>query len=120
MSSINLLRLPERNRRNVDIPEFKNSFLESVPANKRNIKHHYSAFRNSFLESVPGKEWAERRYSGFSTASWRVFLERNRWNIGTSGVQRQLPGECSWKGIGGMSLFLGFRSCFLESVSGKE
>ena len=76
---------------------FKDSFLESVPENKRNI-------------GIPGS----------ATASWRVSLERNRWNIGTSGVQGQLPGECSWKGIGGMSLFLRFRSSFLESVPGKE
>ena len=36
-----------------------------------------------------------------------MFLERNRRNVGIPGVQEQLPGECSWKGIGGMSVCLG-------------
>ena len=79
---------------------FKNSFLESVLENKRNI-------------GIPGSGTASWRVFlernrqnvgilGSGTASWRVSLERNRWKIGTSGVQGQLPGECSWKGIGGM------------------
>jgi hypothetical protein len=50
----------------------------------------------------------------------RVFLERNRLHKAIPGVQEQLPGECSWKGIGSTRLFLGFRNSFLESVPGKE
>jgi hypothetical protein len=50
----------------------------------------------------------------------RVFLERNRLHEGIPGVQEQLPGECSWKGIGSTRLFLGLRNSFLESVPGKE
>ena len=36
----------------------------------------------------------------FRRASFRVCLERNKLHEDIPGVQEELPGECSWKGIG--------------------
>ena len=101
------------------IPEVQDELPGECSWKELNSQRVFLESRMSFLEGVAGRESAPRGLSEHSgRASLKVFLER--YHEAISGVKEEVPGECSWKGMGITRLILELRKSFLKSVLAKE